>query len=170
MSIPAISANALFQSLRLQNWSKNQTAANSRFDPLAQNSESRNSAQSQSDFSSALRNAGANSAALISFGQDLAALGQSLQAGNVNAAQQAYAAAEQDAQQISSTPHQHGHHHHRGPAAAGATDTDKLATDFTSLGQALQNANLTAAQKAYATFQLDVQQLNLAGGAQSVGQ
>lgn len=170
MSIMGISANALFQSLRLQNWSKSQQATNSRFPQSTRDSELGNSAQAQSDFSFALRTAAGNSAAFHSFGQDLAALGKSLQSGNVGAAQQAYAVAQQDAQQISSTSPHHNHHHAHKADAANSVNSDTLAADFTSLGQALQSANLSAAQKTYSMFQLDVKQLSLAGGTASIGQ
>jgi hypothetical protein len=91
-----------------------------------------------------------------------------LQSGNVNAAQQAYKAIQQDVQQ-SATQGTHGHHHHHGSPGTDSNSTNSLAQTFGSLGQALQSGNLTAAQTAYTTIQQDLSQMgaNLATTAQS---
>ena len=93
------------------------------------------------------------------FQQEFQQLGQDLQSGNLSAAQQAYSTIQQDVQQAS--PHMHHHHHHLSTGTSDTTSSSNnpLAQEFSTLGQALQSGNLSAAQTAYSTMQQDLMQL-----------
>jgi hypothetical protein len=88
------------------------------------------------------------------FATDLNAVGQALQLGNVSDAQKAFAKLQQDMQSVQG---RHHHHHHNGSASAPGSGQNTLATDFQTLGQALQSNNLTDAQTAFAKLQQDIQ-------------
>lgn len=77
-------------------------------------------------------------------------LGQDLQSGNLSAARQDFATAEQGVRQRTS---QILHHHHHFSAAASSSSTSGTAQDFAELAQALQSGNLSAAQSAFASLQ-----------------
>jgi soluble cytochrome b562 len=104
------------------------------------------------------------------FATDFSALGQALQSGNVTQAQKAFATLQQDMQSVQG--HHHHHRHHHGSASTQSTDSttsnssaqstngsgqNQFATDFSALGQALQNGDLSGAQAAFATLQQDMQ-------------
>ena len=83
--------------------------------------------------------------------QDFDQLFQSLQSGNLNAAQQAYSSFQQiQAGQTSSTPSQTN-------TVAAATSANPVATDWSALGQALQSGSLSSAQTALGKLQQDAQ-------------
>jgi outer membrane protein assembly factor BamD (BamD/ComL family) len=69
-------------------------------------------------------------------------LAQSLNSGNLQGAQTAFAALQQKAQGSQT-------------AQAGASATNPISTDISALGTALQSGNLTAAQQAFAKLQSD---------------
>lgn len=83
--------------------------------------------------------------------RDFDQLVQSLQSGNLSAAQQAYTSFQQiQAGQTSSTPTQTG-------AVAATTAANPVASDWSALGQALQSGSLSSAQGALGTLQQDAQ-------------
>jgi hypothetical protein len=82
---------------------------------------------------------------------DFAALSQALAAGNLNGAQQAYAAFQQDMQGIQSSQGTV-----QSPAAAGSTQ-NSIQGDLSAVGSALKSGNLTAAQNAFANLQQGLQ-------------
>lgn len=98
-------------------------------------------------------------------------LGQDLQSGNLQGAQQDYANLQQDLQQITSQPtggHHHRFHAEESPSASSVSrQTNPIAQAFGTLAQDLQAGNLSAAQSAFATIQNDLQQIGgfLPGGS-----
>jgi outer membrane protein assembly factor BamD (BamD/ComL family) len=101
--------------------------------------------------------------------QAFAQLGQDLQAGNLQAAQQDFTNLQQGLQQNASQQvgGQHHHHHHAESSQASTTTTSGSSTPqtnpinvtFGTLGQDLQAGNLAGAQAAFATLQSDLQQI-----------
>jgi soluble cytochrome b562 len=104
------------------------------------------------------------------FGTDFQALGQALKSGNLTDAQAAFSKLQQNMQSVQG--HHHQHRHHYGSASTQSTGSPKsnssaqstngsgqnqFATDFSTLGQALQAGNLTQAQSAFAKLQQDMQ-------------
>ena len=115
--------------------------------------------------------------------KDFATLGQALQSGNLNDAQNAFAQLQTDMQTQKGGYHRHHHHHHEenetspssssnassqgtsqnnsisSPSTAGSTDSsiNAIAKDFTTLGQAIKSGNLSDAQNAFAQLQTDMQ-------------
>jgi hypothetical protein len=79
--------------------------------------------------------------------QAFIALQNTLQAGNLSAAQRAFAAFQQDVQKTAQMA---------GPASLFAPGT-QASKDLQSVGSALKSANLTAAQSAFAMLQQDIQ-------------
>jgi len=79
--------------------------------------------------------------------QDFNKLANSLQSGNLTAAQSAYSNLEQllQAQQNGST------------SSNSSNSTDPIQNDFSALGQALSSGNLTQAQNAFAQLKSDIQ-------------
>jgi hypothetical protein len=81
---------------------------------------------------------------------DFSDLSQSLAAGNLSGAQQAFSAFQQDMQGIQSA---------QGTRAASAqSGSSNFQTQLSSVGQALQSGNLTAAKNAFSSLQQGVQQ------------
>jgi hypothetical protein len=78
------------------------------------------------------------------------ALSQALASGNLSGAQQALSAFQQDTQGIQSAQ--------GGQAASAQTSTSNFQNQLSSIGQALQSGNLTAAKNAFASLQQGVQQ------------
>jgi len=135
--------NKDFQQLGQDLWSGNLTAAQSDFATLRQLQPGTSSTQSTT-----------------SIAQDMNQLAADLKAGNTTAAQLDFTKLQQDFQ--SQGAHHHCHHH-----ADSSTDSNSIAQLFTSLGQALQSGNLSAAQQAYATLQQDFPMLNQSGSSSS---
>jgi outer membrane protein assembly factor BamD (BamD/ComL family) len=91
-------------------------------------------------------------------------LGQDLQTGNLQAAQQDFTNLQQGVQQISSQQvGKHlGHHHHHmesSQSSSSSQQANSIAQAFNTLGQDLQAGNLSGAQSAFATLQNDLQQI-----------
>jgi len=107
--------------------------------------------------------------------QEFAQLGQDLQSGNLQGAQQDYTNIQQTAQQNAAQQvggHHRGHHHRGGDSqSASSTSTtsaqsNPIAQAFSTLSQDLQAGNLSGAQSAFATLQSDLQAI---GGFTSSG-
>lgn len=117
--------------------------------------------------SSSAANPNASSAAQTEFQQ----LGQDLQSGNLSSARQDFATIEQTVRQRTAQILQHHHHFSIGGAQSGAANT--LAQEFSTLAQALQAGNLSAAQSAFSTLEQSLGQplpsldSNAAGASQS---
>jgi outer membrane protein assembly factor BamD (BamD/ComL family) len=106
-----------------------------------------------------------------SVAQQFAQLGQDLQSGNLQAAQQDYTNLQQTAQQNGAQQvggHHRGHHHHGGDSqsasstsssSSSSSQTNPIAQAFSTLSQDLQAGNLSGAQSAFATLQNDLQQI-----------
>jgi hypothetical protein len=124
---------------------------------LGQDLKAGNLSQAQADFATITAPSG--SAAMStgdsnSFAQSMGALGQALQGGDLQAAQDAFTQVQQTL--AKSGVHRHHHHHGGGGAQkAGAANapTDPFAQAFGAIGQALQSGDLAGAQSAFS--QLD---------------
>jgi outer membrane protein assembly factor BamD (BamD/ComL family) len=98
-------------------------------------------------------------------------LGQDLQSGNLQAAQQDYSNLRQDVQQIASQQAGKHHHHYHADGSQSASSSSEqsnpIAQAFNTLAQDLLAGNLSAAQSAFATLQNDLQQIGgfLPGGS-----
>jgi outer membrane protein assembly factor BamD (BamD/ComL family) len=105
--------------------------------------------------------AGANSTAGTgTLAQAFAQLGQDLQSGNLQAAQQDYTNLQQGVQQsVGQQVGGHHHHHHAGGAQNSSQHSNPIAQAFSTLAQDLQAGNLSGAQSAFATLQSDIQQI-----------
>jgi outer membrane protein assembly factor BamD (BamD/ComL family) len=95
--------------------------------------------------------------------QAFAQLGQDLQSGNLQGAQQDFTNVKQDVQQISSQQvgghHGHQHHHTESLQSSSSQQTNPIAQAFSTLAQDLQAGNLSGAQSAFSTLQNDLQQI-----------
>ena len=152
----------------------------SEFQQLGQDLQSGNLTQAQSDFSTLSQNLSGllqNNTALAtaattstttpanSLAQAFAQLGQDLQSGNLQAAQQDYTTVQQDAQQIGSQQvagHHHHHHHVENSQDSSSTSSSQnnpIVQAFGQLEQTLQAGNLSGAQSAFAALQNDLQQI-----------
>ena len=116
---------------------------------------------------------GATSIGTTSATQQFAQLGQDLQSGNLQAAQQDYTNLQQAGQQNSAQQvaghHRHGHHHNGGgfqSPSTGSSAQQAISQAFGTLSQDLQAGNLSGAQSAFATLQSDLQAI---GGFTSSG-
>jgi len=123
------------------------------FQQLGQDLQSGNVSQAESDLTALQPGTTSNSSSsstpsLVS--QGLNQLAQDLQSGNLTAAQSDYATLQQDLQQSAG----HAHHHHARSSTLNSA-APQLQQAFSQLGQALQSANLSAAQQAYTTLQSD---------------
>src|ERR1700680_4135206 len=96
-----------------------------------------------------------------------AQLGQDLQSGNLQAAQQDYTTIQQDAQQQSASQQVSGHHgHHRhhtessqSSSSSSSQQTNPINEAYSALAQDLQAGNLSGAQSAFSALQNDLQQI-----------
>jgi hypothetical protein len=150
----------------------------SEFQQLGQDLQSGNLTQAQSDFATLSQNlsgtsqnstaattpAATTTAATTSnnsVAQAFAQLGQDLQSGNLQAAQQDFATLQQDAQQNSAQVGGHHHHHHTESSqnSSSGQQTNSLVQDFSQLAQSLQAGNLQGSQSAFSTLQNDLQQI-----------
>jgi outer membrane protein assembly factor BamD (BamD/ComL family) len=164
----------------------------SEFQQLGQDLQSGNLTQAQSDFttlsqnlSSVIQNSGITTAPTTTpanpnpVAQAFAQLGQDLQAGNLQAAQQDFTTIQQDAQQQLNATQVQGHHHHHHHAersensssSSSSQQTNPILQAFNQLAQSLQSGNLQSAQQAFSTLQTDLQQIGgfttQSGGATS---
>lgn len=184
MSIVGILSSNLFSAGASQNTQSSQNNASkfqqitSEFQQLGQDLQSGNLTQAQSDFATLAQNlpsasqitaANTNAAATTSNNpllQAFAQLGQDLQSGNLQAAQQDYTNIEQDAQQQSSNQQvqgHHGHHHHHAESSQSSSSSSQQSNPinqaFSALAQDLQAGNLSGAQSAFSALQNDLQQI-----------
>jgi outer membrane protein assembly factor BamD (BamD/ComL family) len=153
------------------------------FQQLGQDLQSGNLTQAQSDFAALSQNlsgagpsaaANTNTAAATSNSPLLQAftqLGQDLQSGNLQGAQQDFTNLQQGVQQISSQQvgGHHRHHHHAESSESSSASTQQsnpIVQAFSTLAQDLQAGNLSGAQSAFATLQNDLQQI---GGLLTAG-
>jgi len=158
----------------------------SEFKQLGQDLQAGNLAQAQSDFttlsqnlSSVLQNntsttnatnaTTSNSANPVM--QAFAKLGQDLQSGNLQAAQQDFTTIQQDAPQNTAQVSGHHHHHHVEISnnSSSSQQSSSLAQDFSQLANSLQSGNLSAAQAAFSTLQNDIQQIGGFSSSQPSG-
>jgi outer membrane protein assembly factor BamD (BamD/ComL family) len=152
----------------------------SEFQQLGLDLQSGNLAQAKSDFNTLSKNlpsvspnsgAPANGSAAVTnanpVAQAFAQLGQDLQSGNLQAAQQDFTAIrEESTQQLNVSPvHIHHLHHHHVESSEGSSSssssqqTNPILQDFSKLAQSLQSGNLQSAQQAFSTLQTDLQQI-----------
>ncbi len=154
----------------------------SEFQQLGQDLQSGNLTQAQSDFttlsqnlSSVIQNSGVTTPITTTaaantnpVAQAFAQLGQDLQSGNLQAAQQDFTTIQQDAQQqLNATQvqgHHHRHHHHaerseNSSSSSFSQQANPILQAFNQLAQSLQSGNLQSAQQAFSTLQTDLQQI-----------
>jgi outer membrane protein assembly factor BamD (BamD/ComL family) len=87
-------------------------------------------------------------------------LGQDLQSGNLQEAQQDFTNLQQDVQQSAGQQvGSHHHHHHVGGSQNSPQQANPIAQAFSTLAQDLQAGNLSGAQSAFAALQTDIQQI-----------
>jgi outer membrane protein assembly factor BamD (BamD/ComL family) len=175
MSVIGIASNILSAISGSHNQQTNFQQVQSEFQQLGQDLQSGNLTQAQSDFvtlsqnvpglsqnsTSATSTSATNSSPIA---QAFAQLGQDLQSGNLQAAQQDYTTVQQDAQQ-SAGQQVGGHHHHhhaessQGSSSSASSQTNPIVQAFSQLEQTLQAGNLSGAQSAFSTLQNDLQQI-----------
>ena len=126
------------------------------FPPLSQNI----SAATQSNATDAASTSG-NSAVAQAFAQ----LGNDLQSGNLQRAQQDFTNLQQDLTQISShkAAGYQGHHRHytesSQSSSSSSQQTDPISQAFNTLAQGLQAGNLSGAQSGFSALQNDLHQI-----------
>jgi outer membrane protein assembly factor BamD (BamD/ComL family) len=94
-------------------------------------------------------------------------LGQDLQSGNLQRAQQDFTTLQQDVQQISNQQvgEHHGHQHHQTESSQSSSfsssfqHSNPIARAFSALAQDLEAGNLSGAQSAFSALQNDLQQI-----------
>ena len=96
--------------------------------------------------------------------QAFAQLGQDLQSGNLQGAQQDFTNLQQDLQQNSNqqVSGHHHHHHHAESSQSSSSSTQQsnpIVQAFSALAQDLQAGNLSGAQSAFSALQNDLQQI-----------
>jgi outer membrane protein assembly factor BamD (BamD/ComL family) len=191
MSIIGILSSSLFSTGAAQNTQSTQNTPSTfqqiktEFQQLGQDLQSGNVAAAQSDFTTLSKNlstiiqapastaTGANPSE-SPLATAFAKLGQDLQSGNLQAAQQDFATVQQDAQQLSASQQVargHGHHHHHTESSQSSStssqQTNPINQAFSALAQDLQAGNLSGAQSAFSALQNDLQQIGgfLAAGS-----
>lgn len=161
-----------FQLLGQDLQSGNLSGAQQEFTTLSQNLPGVSQTSSgTSGLASLLANATGNSqSSANSLIQEFQQLGQDLQSGNLQAAQQDYTSVQQTAQQeVQQGAQQSGghHHHHHVESAQNSSSSSSSSSQqanpitqaFSQLAQDLQGGNLQGAQQAFATLQNDLQQI-----------
>jgi hypothetical protein len=170
-----------FQQLGQDLQSGNLTGAQQDFTTLSQNLPGVSQSSGSGNFSSLLNSAAGNGQTganplVQAFNQ----LGQDLQSGNLQAAQQDFTNIQQTAQQeVQQGAQQSGgrhHHHHRvdndqnssssSSPSSSSQQTNPIVQAFSTLAQDLKGGNLQGAQQAFATLQNDLQQI---GGFTTAG-
>jgi hypothetical protein len=174
MSISSISSNSWKQQLQqdcqslsgaLQSGSL--SGAQSAFSALMQllpNSSSPVNSQTQT---TATPSVSSSSNGTSSINNDLSALGQAIQSGNLTGAQNDFTQLTQDMQKIGGGHH---HHHHKisassenittASATGSTTSTNSIANDLAALSQALQSGNLSTAGSVFSQLTQDLQTIN----------
>src|ERR1700722_10210253 len=191
MSIIGILSSNLFSTGAAQSTQSSQNSQStfqqikSEFQQLGQDLQTGNVTAAQSDFTTLSKSlstliptpAATTTAANPSaspLASAFAQLGQDLQSGNLQAAQQDYTTVQQDAQQQSASQQVSGHHGHHGhhteksqsSSSSSSQQTNPINQAFGALAQDLQAGNLSGAQSAFAALQNDLQQI---GGFLTVG-
>jgi outer membrane protein assembly factor BamD (BamD/ComL family) len=155
----------------------------SEFQQLGQDLQSGNLTQAETDyttlsqqlpasFTSAATTTASTTTAQSPLAQAFAQLGQDLQSGNLQGAQQLYSNIQQDLQQGSGSQVSGHHHHHHSESSqnssstSASSSTNPIVQAFSTLAQDLQAGNLSGAQSAFATLQSDLQQI---GGVATAG-
>ncbi|HXP79452.1 MAG TPA: hypothetical protein VN976_06080 [Verrucomicrobiae bacterium] len=185
MSIIGILSSNLFSVGAAQNAQRSQNTQSTfqqirtEFQQLGQDLQSGNLTQAQSDFATlsqnlsgasqntAAANAAATTAATTSTNPvalAFAQLGQDLQSGNLQGAQQDFTKLQQDLSQSSSQQVEghHGHHHHHAESSQSSSSSSQnnpIVQAFSALAQDLQAGNLSGAQSAFSALQNDLQQI-----------
>jgi len=175
MSIIGILSSNLFSVGAAQNAQRSQNTQSTfqqirtEFQQLGQDLQSGNLTQAQSDFATlsqnlsgasqntAAANAAATTAATTSTNPvalAFAQLGQDLQSGNLQGAQQDFTKLQQDLSQSSSQQVEghHGHHHHHAESSQSSSSSSQnnpIVQAFSALAQDLQAGNLSGAQSAF---------------------
>ena len=145
----------------------NLSAAQVAFTDL-QSTNATNQSQSASPTSAASSTSGSSTTATSAqstVAGALTSLSQALQSGNLSDAQSAFSQLQNDLQARGAG----GHHHHHGGGGGKGTGGSQIASDFSTLGQALQSGSLPDAQSAFDQIQSDFQNLiaNRQGGTYS---
>lgn len=178
MSVTGIASSILSVLNSTQGHQTRPQQIQSEFQQLGQDLQTGNLTQAQSDFSTLSQNLSGllqnNTAATTaatastttptnSIAQAFAQLGQDLQSGNLQAAQQDYTTVQQDAQQNASQQvaghHHHHHHAESSQDSSSSSQTNPITQAFGQLEQTLQAGNLSGAQSAFAALQNDLQQI-----------
>jgi outer membrane protein assembly factor BamD (BamD/ComL family) len=151
-----------FQQLAQDLQSGNLTAAQSDFATLSQNLSGASPGAAATNSTTGVNSAAPTNAVTSAFAQ----LGQDLQSGNLQRAQQDFTNLQQDLAQASSQQvgRHHGHHDHRtessqSSSSSSSQQTNSIAQAFSTLAQDLQAGNLSGAQSAFATITNDLQQI-----------
>ncbi len=187
MSVTGIASSILSTLSGLQNQQSPFQQIKSEFQQLGQDLQSGNLNQAQSDFTTLSQNlstvfqgeTNASTTAATTAANTIAAtsnpilqafnqLGQDLQSGNLQAAQQDFTNIQQDAQQAAPQVGGHHHHHHAESSqdSSSSQQSNPIVQAFSQLTQTLQSGNLQGAQQAYSALQSDLQQI---GGFTSSG-
>jgi outer membrane protein assembly factor BamD (BamD/ComL family) len=195
MSVTGIASSILSAISSSQNSQSNQTnqsnfqSIRSEFQQLGQDLQSGNLTQAETDFTTLSQQLPASFTSAVAastasttastaatqspLAQAFSQLGQDLQSGNLQGAQQLYSNIQQDLQQ--GNPQVGGHHHHHywggsqnssSSASSSSSSNNPIVQAFSSLAQDLQSGNLSGAQSAFATLQNDLQQI---GGFATAG-
>jgi hypothetical protein len=151
----------------------------SEFQQLGQDLQTGNLAQAQQDYATLSQNfttaqsgtaaaptttAGAAATNSNPIAQAFAALSMDLQNGNIAGAQQDYATIQQDFQQQQQQESSPVHHHcHHGGGSGGGQQGSQVSQALNPLSTALQAANLSSAQTAFATLQADLERFSAGG-------
>jgi outer membrane protein assembly factor BamD (BamD/ComL family) len=183
MSVIGILSSNLFSAGAAQNTQSSQNTQSTfqqiktEFQQLGQDLQSGNVMAAQSDFTTLSTNlsttlqapaATATSTAANPSASPLATafaqLGQDLQSGNLQGAQQDYTTVQQDAQQQSASQQVSGHHGHhtessQSSSSSSSQQTNPINQAFGALAQDLQAGNLSGAQSAFSALQNDLQQI-----------
>jgi hypothetical protein len=202
VSVTGIASNMLFQAFAAASSKKTQGGfgqVQAQFQELGQDLQAGNLTQAQQDFAAIAKTFSGNPAAAqpqitttntptsatptttttgatpsattgattTSPSQAFSTLSQALQSGNLSAAQAAFVTLQQELTQ-GGGKQAHFHHHGQGGGDSQSGQSSPIAQAFSSLLQAVQGGNLSAAQSAYATMQQDLSMGPLAGfGAMS---
>ncbi len=162
MSVLGIASTALSQ---LGNIQTKFQGVQSEFKTLGQDLQAGNLTQAQTDFVTLSQSVTSQLSRINSpFAKAFNAVGQALQSGDLTAAQQAFAAISPGGTGAQSVRH----HHHTPPTQMSASAQSLFAQELSTLGQALQSGNLTAAQQAFSAMQQGWQQTQGSGTSGSL--
>jgi hypothetical protein len=120
------------------------------FKTLGQDLNSGNLVQAETDFVTLSQSVTSQLASNSPVAKAVNAVGQALQSGNLTAAQQAFSSI---APTMTGQSAVHHHHAHGSQTSASAAQNNSFAQELSTLGQALQSGNLSAAQQAFSAMQ-----------------